>query len=382
MIIGHFERCIWSKGGIASYVRRIGYAQTADGHQVYYFSFLACDPSDPEQIPIVVSDEQELFAVAQKLGLDILHLHSPLKALPPENLAVVRTIHGHAPYCPSGSKYLETKMLPCNRPYSVFGCLQERFSSHCGSVRPERLWEDFKLTWREMKHLPKMTVITVSQFLKDQMLEAGYPEQNIQVLPLFAPAQEVQASMSQDRIPHFVFLGQLIPPKGVAWLLRAFREVRVPAHLDIAGEGYQKVELENLAQQLGLHERVTFHGWVAPEQVNNLLTAARALVFPSLWHEPAGWGTLEAYACGRPVIASKVGGIVEYVQSGSTGLLVEPSQISGLATAIETLATDYNLAQNLGATGWKMIRENYTLAGHLQQLTAIYTSTLKVEVLR
>jgi len=377
MIIGHYNHEIWAKGGVATYIRRISAAQRSAGHTVYYFTRYPCTGSNECEAPITVTTDVDLVKRAEKLELDILHLHDGITTVPPQHLPIIRTLHGHAPYCPSGSKFLDRWKQPCNRPYSLYGCLWGHLVDHCGSIRLQKLSHNFHHLQQEKNTLPSIPVVTVSHFLKDQMVQSGYSADLIQVLHLFAPDQTNDSLPPNTGTPRFVFLGRITPQKGLDWLLRALKQVQSPIHLDIAGEGYQEPEIHQLVQQLGLSDLITFHGWVSPAQTNNLLRSARALIFPSIWHEPAGLVALEAMTNARAVIASCVGGIPEMVVHKETGLLIEPNNVSGLATSIECLATDWSLATQLGIAGRKMATEQFTLQRHFNQLMQLYQQTIQ-----
>lgn len=376
MIIGHYEHNIWIQGGIASYIRRISAAQKAAGHQVYFFSKYLSQGRNGEESPIVTQTDENLFSKAAELGLDILHLHTYVDVPPPESLPTLRTLHIHIPYCPSGGKFLKRWSRPCDRPYSLPGCLWGHFVDRCGSVRPEKLFHNLQRTQTEIATLAKIPVVAVSHFLKDQMIRAGYDPNLIQVLHLFAPQIANESPPPKDEVPHFVFLGRIVPQKGLEWLLRALQQVKTPVHLDVAGEGYQLTELEALAKELGIADKVSFHGWVDEQRVNQLINDSRALVFPSVWHEPGGTVAFEAMAHSRAVIMSKVGGMPEVVLHERNGLLVETNHIHQLATSIERLAIDWELAKQLGIEGRRMAAEQYNLPSHVGQLMQFYQQTI------
>lgn len=376
MIIGHYEHEIWAKGGIASYIRRLSQAQRAAGHTVYFFSRRSCEAKSDCETPILTPTDADLFQQAKAYQLDVLHLHRSIRSTPPPDLAIVRTLHGHAPYCPSGSRYLGQWEKPCDRPYSLHGCLWGHFIDRCGSLRPHNLQRGFQETWHEMATLPTMPVITVSQFLKDQLIRTGYPEKLIHVLYLAAPDIANSSPPSQVNPPRFLFLGRMIPEKGLQWLLRSLQKVAVPVHLDIAGEGYQEPEIRQLVQHLGIGDRITFHGWVSSEKTLELFQSARAVIFPSIWHEPGGTVAFEAMAHARAVIMSSVGGMPEIVLNEINGLLVEPNDCQSLARSIERLATDLPLARRLGEKGRETVIDQFTLQNHLDQLMQIYEQCL------
>ena len=378
MIIGHYDSELWSKGGISSYIRRVSRAQRAAGHQVYYFSFYPCRDrvEDPAEEPQIITSNTHLFEQAQSLGLDVLHLHKPISTPPPAKLCVLRTVHGHQPYCPSGSKFLERWNKPCDRPYSLLGCLWGHYVDLCGSIRPDTAQLNFQYTGSELSILPTMPVITVSQFLKDQMVRAEYPTDSIDVLRLPAPDRFSDSPPPQHDAPRFVVVGRIAPEKGIGVLLQALQQVSVPIHLDIAGEGYYESALRDLVQQLELGDRVTFHGWVSLDQALDLMQNARAVIFPSVWHEPAGFISLEAATVSRAVIGTRVGGIPEYTGLLQNALLVEPGNEAELAAAMTCLATDWALAAQLGQQGRTQVTQHFGVHQHLEHLTQLYQQAM------
>lgn len=167
-------------------------------------------------------------------------------------------------------------------------------------------------------------------------------------------------------------MGRLTPEKGLSWLLESFSRADSAATLDIAGQGSEQSRLEKLAQDLNIGDRVTFHGWIDQSELAHLCARARAVIVPSLWHEPAGLVAIEAATYGRPVIASQVGGLTELVEDGTTGLVVSPADIDSLAAAISRLTQDSDLADELGSNGRKMSASRFSLESHLDALFAAY----------
>jgi len=165
----------------------------------------------------------------------------------------------------------------------------------------------------------------------------------------------------------------------VEWLLRALKQVSVPVHLDIAGDGDQEPEMRELCKSLRLDNKVTFHGWVSPQQVETLIQQARALVFPSIWHEPGGTIAFEAMAQSRSVIMSRVGGMPEVVLHEVNGLLTSPNNTRELAACIERLAIDWSLAKRMGDEGRKMATEQYALQIHIHKLMHFYSQSIQAK---
>jgi hypothetical protein len=180
---------IWTHGGVATYIRSVSQAQRATGHTVHYLDTRPFTGAHAEAVdlPIFVRDYNDLFIQAKAYGLDILHLHTTVSVLPPDTIPVIRTVHNNSPYCPSGSRYLKHWGQPCDRAYSLGGCLWGHFVDHCGSIRPQRFYPGFQRTWQDMDTLREVPAIANSQFVKDQMIRSGYPADNIHVLHLPAP---------------------------------------------------------------------------------------------------------------------------------------------------------------------------------------------------
>ncbi len=383
MRIGHYMRGIDSPGGIATYIFLIVQAQLAEGHQVFLFdtSPMTLDLVGKSFLRVVLNDE-DLYEQAILCNLDILHLHCSISKLPPPNLKIIFTIHVHYPYCPSGSRYLENWHTPCDRPYGLVSCLWGHFVDKCGSIRPQNLWREFEGFWKNMAIMKQFPVIANSKFVREQMILSGYDSSLIDVL--YYPAPEVQdySPLPLTDVPNFLFLGRICPQKGWDWLLKALARVDTPVHLDIAGIGNHQQEklLRTLVDNLNLTDKVTTHGWVDRAGVMQLLKKARALVFPSLWHEPAGYVSLEAAVVGRAIIASKLGGIPEYVGLLHNALLVEPNNVQGLADSIGKLAKDWHLAEKMGLTGLEMVENYFAMKEHINCLTGLYERAIQREV--
>lgn len=157
--------------------------------------------------------------------------------------------------------------------------------------------------------------------------------------------------------PLVVTVGRLVHDKGHAVLLRAFRQLlshQADARLCIVGDGPVRDELETLAGQLGIAERVELRGTVFP--TTDVLSRADLFVFPSL-EEPQGLAVLEAFAAGVPVVASRTGGIVEMVEHGVEGLLVDPGDPRALAEAMARLLERPDLAETLVCNARRRVDE-------------------------
>jgi glycosyltransferase involved in cell wall biosynthesis len=184
------------------------------------------------------------------------------------------------------------------------------------------------------------------------ILAQGWPENRVHYLPNF-PASGRGAAVSRaglgtpDDVTLVLALGRLHPSKGFEILLEAV--ARAPRiHLWLAGEGPEDAALKRKSLALGISERVRFLGW--RDDVPDLLAACDMLAVPSRI-EPLGNTIIEAWAAGKPVIASASAGPSELIESGKTGLLVPIGDSDGLARAITMLAGDRDLRARLAQAG-------------------------------
>jgi glycosyltransferase involved in cell wall biosynthesis len=165
-----------------------------------------------------------------------------------------------------------------------------------------------------------------------------------------------------------VTVAHLIKEKGIDVAIRALAELPEDVVLWIVGTGAEQGDLRELASSLGLEKRVIFMG--QKRHVEPLLQAADCALCPSTWAEAAGLVNLEALACGLPLVASRVGGIPEFVRHGSNGFLVAPGDPHELAERIGQLHRDVGLRQQMGAQACATAVERFStgrlLAGHLQ----------------
>jgi glycosyltransferase involved in cell wall biosynthesis len=144
------------------------------------------------------------------------------------------------------------------------------------------------------------------------------------------------------------------------------------ARLLIVGEGSQQVRLHDSAAQLGLlgpSPRVLFTG--RRDDVAAILAVLDVAVLPS-YREAQGISLLEAMALARPIVASAVGGIPEFVTDGQTGLLVPPRDPAALAGALLRVLADRGLAARLGRNARELVREHYCLDHMVRRIEELY----------
>jgi D-inositol-3-phosphate glycosyltransferase len=192
---------------------------------------------------------------------------------------------------------------------------------------------------------------------------------------------------STERI--LLYVGRLDPRKGLETLLRASAQLEAgspvlssPWRLVIVGgsspdrsDGQERQRLEQLAQDLGISDRITFAGAISHDELPNYYNAADICIIPS-HYEPFGLVAIEAMACGTPVVASDVGGLRFTVIPEETGLLVPPCNPAALAEAIGRILTDEILAQKLRQQSSFHVQQRFSWSKVAMQLSTLYRYTL------
>lgn len=173
-----------------------------------------------------------------------------------------------------------------------------------------------------------------------------------------------------------VFVGRLIPIKGVQHILEALKILKDNYNLhltfSVVGDGPYKEQLEKLTEQWGLEKQVTFHGTVSQEQLIKAYRSAKIAVLPSFDKEGIMSTLLEAVSCGTPAITTKGTSMEEFAKNNENALLVEPESATDLSDKIYQLLTDKKLASRLRENGLKAVKEQYLWLAKAKQLINLY----------
>jgi glycosyltransferase involved in cell wall biosynthesis len=183
----------------------------------------------------------------------------------------------------------------------------------------------------------------------------------------------------QTEVPMLLFSGRLIQRKGVHFLMRAMPLIlaRRSVRLVITGDGHCRTEWEALSRELGVAGQVEFAGFVSNERLGELFRSCTIYVHPAIYDdrgdtEGLGVVLIEALRNRKPVVASRVGGIVDVIKDGSTGLLVPEKDPGAIAAAVLRLLDDPALARRLGEEGFAHAARFFDWEAITDQLEAVY----------
>jgi len=222
--------------------------------------------------------------------------------------------------------------------------------------------------------------VVISQAIGDLLVQAGVNRSNIRRISSGVDPERFKDDCSRrdgsNRVETIGCIAGLEARKGQRFLLEAAASLKAQGfklQYQLAGDGPLRPELENYATRLGLGDEVSFLGFVADTTV--FLADIDLFVMPSLF-EGLGVAVLEAMAAGKPVIATRVGGLTESVIDGATGILVSPSDAAALASAIAKLARAPTLDAEMGRRGRERVLQHFTLEHMARQNESYYYELL------
>ena len=289
-------------------------------------------------------------------GFDVLHFHNPSLLGAPALFGTggglkLYTAHEHWLLCPSHVLWRRNGSV-CERP----PC----WSCEVTHLRPPQLWRRTGLLQRSLRHLD----VLLLQSRTSLRLHARFASlTRLELLENFVPEPPPDDGRRSavPRRPYFLFAGRLEPIKGAATLVEAFRE-RSSEDLVIAGAGSQSRRLRRAAAGLS---HVRFVGHLSAEELTRLYRGAIAVVAPTVGHEAGPVVPLEAFALGTPAIVRRFGALEDLARSTEAALTYRtPAE---LQDALDRLAGDERLRDELGRRGRAAVAERYTPEAHLRR---------------
>jgi glycosyltransferase involved in cell wall biosynthesis len=274
--------------------------------------------------------------------------------------------------CPAATYFRDGKICELCREASLWesvrhACYRESHGATAAVAlmlamhRKARTWTD------------KVTLhIALTEFSRRKFTEGGLPAEKIVVKPNFiSPDPGEKKEVGEGA----VFVGRFWPEKGVATLLRAWRQLPTPIPLRIFGDGPLRTELERMASDLNL-SNVTFAGHVSNEITQAAIKSARLLIFPSENYENFPVTIVEALSCGTPVVCSRLGAMQEIVRDRVTGLHFTPGNSGELAQQVAWAWDHPSEVKEMGRAARLDYEQKYTAESNYATLMSIYRQAI------
>jgi glycosyltransferase involved in cell wall biosynthesis len=302
----------------------------------------------------------------------IVHVHTWMKALSPfalgrvleRDFPLVVTLHDYFIACPNGGFFEYPAGKICHRQplsLSCLGCNCDRRSY------AQKLWRATR-TLLQNRWLARpgrvIQYVAVSRFSGAILRPHLAPDSALTTVrnPVEC-VDEGPADVAAQRA--FLFIGRLVPEKGVRLFAAAVAATGLPAVF--IGDGELMAELRHQCPQ------ARFTGWLDPAAIRAELRQARALVLPSLWYETLGLVAIEAAAAGVPAIVADGCAATDCIRHDENGLHFAHGSAASLATMMRVAAADDDLVRRLGAAAYRWYwSDPWTTARHVTDLLALY----------
>jgi glycosyltransferase involved in cell wall biosynthesis len=310
---------------------------------------------------------------------DVVHVHNTFPLLSPAVLyaareagaRVVQTLHNYRLVCPAANLFrvgkicqdCGTKAVPW--PAVLHGCYRDSRVASAGAASMLALHRLLGTWSREVD-----AYIALSDFARRKLVELGLPARKLHVK---ANVLYPDPGLADHKERYGLFVGRLTEEKGVRTLLAALRLRSGGMPVRFVGSG----PLEGLVRREA--ERSPDIVWLGPRphpEVLGLLGAARFTVVPSEWLEPFGRVVLEAFACGTPVVAARIGALPELVSHAQTGCLFEPGDAADLARQLDWLEQRPDEALEIAKRARCAYEVRHSVAANLGRLEQIYAEAL------
>lgn len=357
-------------GGQNVHVAALATAIARRGHEVTVYT-RRDNPALPDRVTFTddVTVEHLNAGPPEPVGKDDLVPHLPeLAEALRRSISIDAPAVLHAHYWMSGlvaAEVAEQAGVPLVQTFHALGVVKRRVQRGRDTSPPERVRVE-----RELARTATRVIASCTDEARE-LVSMGAPRSRIDIVPsgvdteLFTPTG---AATPRSLRPRLLAVSRLVPRKGIDDAIRALRWVPEAELLVAGGPPAERLgtdpeacRLRQIAKQLGVRERVHLLGAVPHMELPALLRSADvALCLPA--YEPFGLVPLEAMACGVPLVGTAVGGLLDTVIDGVTGLLTPPGQPRAAAAAITRLLADPHLRGSLGAAGVERVLGTYTWA--------------------
>lgn len=347
--------------------------------EILPFSNEGSAPAKVLQLPFNWSAYRKTRKAIAAFCPDVVHIHnlhfaaspSVLYAAKHAGVPFVCTLHNYRLLCPSailfhnGQPFLDS--LERNFPWKAV-----RKGVYKNS-KALTFWMAFSMQvhhWLGTWHMPAKYIALSGHASKIfQNSRLNLPAAQIVVKPNFC---SLPLLTPQERGDDFLFVGRLSVEKGIPLLLQVFTKTN--HRLIIAGDGPMKEEVIRTTQA---HANITYVGSLKKEDLMRLMQQCTALVFPSIWYEGMPLTIIEAFACGLPVLATKLGAMEYMVTPGEDGLLFEAGNAQEVRAVLDEWQSFTPTEKSVFGLHARATYERwYTPEKNLQQLLAIYADVM------
>jgi glycosyltransferase involved in cell wall biosynthesis len=324
------------------------------------------------------SSHEALGKVLNAERPDVAHFHNTFPLISPSayyacaeaGVPVVQTLHNYRLLCPSAAFLRDGKV--CEEclgravpwPGVLHGCYRDSRPATLATAAMLSVHRAMG-TWQNKVAL----YIALTEFARKKFAEGGLPADRIVVKSNFIADRPAPKAIGRD---YALFVGRLSTEKGPQLFPVVWHSMQAQIPLRIVGDGALLKPLGEEIERNGLTSRIEMMGRRPAGEIEAVMSRARFLLMPSIWYEGFPMTVVEAYACGLPVIASRIGSLAEIVEDGVTGLHFTPGNASDLAAKVEWAWTHPKEMEEMGRAARREYEAKYTADRNYEALVQIY----------
>jgi len=322
----------------------------------------------------------ELGEILRSERPDVAHFHNTFPLISPSayyacheaGVPVVQTLHNYRLMCPTATFFRNGNVCEECVHHSLwravgYGCYRRSQLASATVALMLAIHRRFQ-TWSRMVDC----YVALTEFARRKFIAAGLPSGKIVVKPNCVYPDPGEGNRTRE---YALFVGRLDPTKGAAMLVAAWARLQHHIPLHIVGNGPLRAELEAESSQFALNVRV--HGQLPREQTLEFIKGARFLIFPSQSFENLPVTIVEAFACGTPVLASRLGAMEEIVEHNRTGLHFDSSAPHDLAEKVQWAWAHPSHMAEMGRAARVEYEAKYTAKRNHRLLMAIYEQAIQ-----
>lgn len=304
---------------------------------------------------------------------EVNHLSpSIIHAAKKEGVRVVHRISDFFMFCPKYDFLCENEICEA----CLHGNYKKAIEHKC--VKGSRLGTWLRVLAMKLYKVTKVfndvdQFVCTCEFSKNKLIEGGIPAEKITCVPTFIDATQITPCYENDK--YFLFLGRMAHQKGTIYAIEAMKYLKDTDYvLKITGQISDSEDDQKIWQYIQenhLEEKVVFTGFKHGKELEELISKATSIVCPAIWYENMPNTVIEAYAYGKPVVASRVGSLAEIVVDEETGLLFEMKNSKDMAEKLISLVRNPKLAIKIGKIAREKCEKEYCQDVHMNCLVRI-----------
>lgn len=322
---------------------------------------------------------RELGRIVRDEKIEVAHFHNTFPLMSPSayfaaranGAAVVQTLHNYRLICPAATLFRDGKL--CEKcvghtpwPAVLHGCYRR---SRQATVITAAMTSVHHATGTYAKAVDRYIALT--QFARDRFVAGGLPADQIVIKPNFVPNDPAIGTGTGG---YAVYVGRLAMEKGIEMMLETWKRLGGRIPLKIIGDGLLRPMVERAAREI---PGVQWLGRLPMEQVLHHLGEASMLIFPSIWYEGQPRTMVESFAKGTPIVASRLGSMIEMIDDGRTGRLFPPGDPSALAQTIGELWQNPEQLAAMRPLARREYEKHYSADKNHQMMMHIYAQAVQ-----